>query len=234
MDIQLKRGLLDVCVLATIKNEDSYGYQIIKDIKPYVDISESTLYPILRRLEEGCTEEEAVAAIGLLRGIRSRLFFCKLVCSRTSFPGMRCMIEGERRGSVEKAWQTLCAVALAAGSFLFGSPDGLLLTLLAFVLMDYATGLLAAVCARRVSSAVGFRGLLRKMLILAMVGMGHLLDTQLLHAQGLLRNAVIGFYLANEGLSILENAGRMGLPLPEKLRTVLVQLKTEKGKDEKR
>ena len=51
MDVQLKRGLLDVCVLAAIKNEDSYGYQIIKDIKPYVDISESTLYPILRRLE---------------------------------------------------------------------------------------------------------------------------------------------------------------------------------------
>ena len=51
MDIQLKRGLLDVCVLAAIKSEDSYGYQIIKDMKPYVDISESTLYPILRRLE---------------------------------------------------------------------------------------------------------------------------------------------------------------------------------------
>ena len=51
MDVQLKRGLLDICVLAAIKNEDSYGYQIIKDIKPYVDISESTLYPILRRLE---------------------------------------------------------------------------------------------------------------------------------------------------------------------------------------
>ena len=53
MDIQLKRGLLEVCVLAAIKNEDSYGYQIIKDIKPYVEISESTLYPILRRLEAG-------------------------------------------------------------------------------------------------------------------------------------------------------------------------------------
>ena len=51
MDIQLKRGLLDVCVLAAIKNEDSYGYQIIKDLKPYVELSESTLYPILRRLE---------------------------------------------------------------------------------------------------------------------------------------------------------------------------------------
>ncbi len=53
MDVQMKRGLLDVCVLAAIESEDSYGYQIIKDIKPYVDISESTLYPILRRLEEG-------------------------------------------------------------------------------------------------------------------------------------------------------------------------------------
>ncbi len=51
MDIQMKRGLLDVCVLAAIQNEDSYGYQIIKDVKPYVEISESTLYPILRRLE---------------------------------------------------------------------------------------------------------------------------------------------------------------------------------------
>jgi PadR family transcriptional regulator PadR len=51
MDIQLKRGLLDVCVLSAIKDEDSYGYQIIKDMKPYVEISESTLYPILRRLE---------------------------------------------------------------------------------------------------------------------------------------------------------------------------------------
>ena len=51
MDIQLKRGLLDICVLAAIKNQDSYGYQIIKDMKPFVDISESTLYPILRRLE---------------------------------------------------------------------------------------------------------------------------------------------------------------------------------------
>ena len=53
MDVQMKRGLLDVCVLAAIQNEDSYGYQIIKDIRPYVDVSESTLYPILRRLEEG-------------------------------------------------------------------------------------------------------------------------------------------------------------------------------------
>lgn len=52
MDAQIKRGLLDVCVLAAIKNKDSYGYQIIKDMKPYIQISESTLYPILRRLEE--------------------------------------------------------------------------------------------------------------------------------------------------------------------------------------
>lgn len=51
MDIKLRRGILDVCILASIKSEDSYGYKIIKDIKPYIEISESTLYPILRRLE---------------------------------------------------------------------------------------------------------------------------------------------------------------------------------------
>ncbi len=68
MDIQLKRGLLDVCVLAAIKNEDSYGYQIIKDMKPYVSISESTLYPILRRLEAGeCLTVKSVEHNGRLR-----------------------------------------------------------------------------------------------------------------------------------------------------------------------
>lgn len=68
MDIQLKRGLLDVCVLAAIKNEDSYGYQIIKDIKPYVTVSESTLYPILRRLETAeCLTVYSVEHKGRLR-----------------------------------------------------------------------------------------------------------------------------------------------------------------------
>ena len=70
MDIQLKRGLLDVCVLAAIKNEDSYGYQIIKDMKPYVEISESTLYPILRRLESaGEVSVHSVEHNGRLRKI---------------------------------------------------------------------------------------------------------------------------------------------------------------------
>lgn len=68
MDIQLKRGLLDICVLAAIKNKDSYGYQIIKDIKPYLTISESTLYPILRRLEgAGCLTVHSVEHNGRLR-----------------------------------------------------------------------------------------------------------------------------------------------------------------------
>lgn len=68
MDIQMKRGLLEVCVLAAIKDEDSYGYQIIKDIKPYMDISESTLYPILRRLEAmGCLSVYSEEYNGRLR-----------------------------------------------------------------------------------------------------------------------------------------------------------------------
>ena len=68
MDIQLKRGLLEICVLAAIKNEESYGYQIIKDVKPFVEISESTLYPILRRLEAAnCLTVYSVEHNGRLR-----------------------------------------------------------------------------------------------------------------------------------------------------------------------
>ena len=68
MDMQLKRGLLDVCVLASIKDAPSYGYQIIKDIKPYMELSESTLYPILRRLESAdCLEVSTVEYSGRLR-----------------------------------------------------------------------------------------------------------------------------------------------------------------------
>lgn len=68
MDIQLKRGLLDICVLAAIRHEDSYGYQIIKDMKPYVELSESTLYPILRRLESAnCLTVRSAEHNGRLR-----------------------------------------------------------------------------------------------------------------------------------------------------------------------
>lgn len=117
---------------------------------------------------------------------------------------------------------TACGVA----GFLWGELDGLLIALLAFMAFDYLTGVVAAFKYRELSSNTGFIGLARKGLILVVVAIGHILDTQVLGGgSSFFRSALIGFYLANEGLSILENAGRLGVPLPVFLREALRQLK---------
>ena len=116
----------------------------------------------------------------------------------------------------------ICAVA----GFFFGSLDGLILALLAFMILDYITGVIVGIIQKKLSSSTGFEGLLKKGLILIIVSVGHILDTQLFGGESsVCRSAVTGFYIANEGISILENVGRMGLPLPEKLKKVLEQLK---------
>lgn len=122
-----------------------------------------------------------------------------------------------------------CAACIggALGAFL-GPINGLVYTLLAFVIMDYLTGIMNAIATKTLNSAVGFKGLFRKVTIFCMVGVGHMLDVNLLGGAAMLRNAVIFFYLANEGISLLENASKLGLPVPEKLKEVLAQLK---GKD---
>ncbi|WP_373483151.1 holin family protein [Acetobacterium sp.] len=111
--------------------------------------------------------------------------------------------------------------------FLLGGFDGYLYTLLAFILIDYLTGVLVAVAQRQVSSEIGFVGILKKMLILVMVVIGHLLDENLLGGGATMRTAVIFFYTANEGISITENLGCLGFPIPEKLKRVLAQLDEE-------
>lgn len=109
-----------------------------------------------------------------------------------------------------------------------GGWDGFLLCLTAFVVIDYLTGFLAAAWQGRLSSAQGFRGILKKMLIFIVVGIGHLLDTTLLGGAGApLRSAMIFFYLANEGLSILENLAVLGVPIPRRLEQVLTELGEE-------
>ena len=123
----------------------------------------------------------------------------------------------------------LCGVA----GFLWGRLDGLLLALIAFVTVDYITGVVAAIATRNLSSSTGFVGLARKGLIFAVVAVAHVVDSQVMGGgSSVCRSAVIGFYLANEGLSILENAGRLGVPFPAKLRQVLSQLK-EDSEEEK-
>ncbi|MDE6666529.1 MAG: phage holin family protein [Ruminococcus sp.] len=130
---------------------------------------------------------------------------------------------------MDKFLQTLSAVICAVCGFLWGQLDGLLYALIAFMVLDYITGLISAYIRKELSSAVGFTGIAKKVFIMILVAVGHILDTHVIGDGTVCRSAVIGFYLANEGISILENAGKIGLPLPEKLLDVLAQLKNKGG-----
>ena len=117
----------------------------------------------------------------------------------------------------------LTAVGGAIGWF-FGGMDGLIYALLVFVTADYITGVMCAIADKKLSSEVGFKGICKKVLIFVMVGIGHIMDTYLIGNGEVLRTAVIFFYCSNEGVSMLENAGHLGLPIPAKLKDILVQL----------
>ena len=138
---------------------------------------------------------------------------------------------------MKKFWNMVQLVFAAVGGWLgyfLGGCDGLLIALVVFVVVDYVTGVMCAISDRKLSSEVGFRGICRKVLIFILVGAGHILDAQVIGDGGILRTAVIFFYLSNEGVSLLENAAHLGLPIPKKLRDVLAQLhdRAEGGEDE--
>ena len=109
-------------------------------------------------------------------------------------------------------------------SFTEGGCDGLLYALIAFVVIDYLTGVMCAFADHTLSSEVGFRGICRKVLIFLLVGMANILDVAVIGNGSVLRTAVIFFYISNEGVSLLENAGHLGLPIPQKMKDVLEQL----------
>lgn len=123
------------------------------------------------------------------------------------------------------------AIGGALGWFI-GGLDGFLYALIAFVVIDYLTGLLAAGVQKKLSSEVGFKGIAKKIAIFLLVGIANIIDVDVIQNGTALRTAVIFFYLSNEGLSILENAGNIGLPIPEKLKTMLAQFK-DKEDDQK-
>ena len=134
-------------------------------------------------------------------------------------------------------WNTIQLVFAAVGGFVgwfLGGCDGLLYTLLAFVVIDYITGVMCAVVDKTLSSAIGFKGICRKVLIFALVGIGHILDTHVIGSGSVMRTAIIFFYISNEGVSLIENAVHIGLPVPQKLKDVLEQLhnRSEKGDGE--
>jgi len=133
---------------------------------------------------------------------------------------------------MREIWNKIQVALTMVGGFVgwfLGGVDGFLYALITFVVIDYITGVLCAIIDKNLCSKIGAKGIFKKVLIFVLVGVGHVLDSNVLGVAGnpdasILRTAVIFFYLSNEGISILENAAHIGLPIPEKLRTVLKQL----------
>ena len=132
-----------------------------------------------------------------------------------------------RNFSIDIIWAKVQAAVAAIGGYLgyfVGGVDGLMTALLIFMVLDYITGLMCAIADKKLSSAVGFKGICKKVLILILVGVAHIVDLHVVGTGDALRSAVVCFYLSNESVSMLENAAHLGLPIPEKLKSVLAQL----------
>ena len=128
---------------------------------------------------------------------------------------------------MKEFWNGIQIVFTMIGGWLgyfLGGCDGLLIALVMFVVMDYISGVMCAIADKTLSSEVGFKGICRKVLIFVLVGIANILDVQVIGTGSVLRTAIIFFYISNEGISLLENAGYLGLPIPEKIKTVLEQL----------
>ena len=132
-----------------------------------------------------------------------------------------------REFTVELVWAKIqTAITLLGGwlGYFVGGWDGMLIALVVLMALDYITGVMCAIADKKLSSSVGFKGICKKVFILMLVGVANIVDVHVVGSGSALRAAVICFYLSNEGVSILENAGHIGLPIPEKLKVVLEQL----------
>ena len=128
---------------------------------------------------------------------------------------------------MKEFWNMIQLMFTAVGGWLgwfLGGCDGLLYALIAFVVIDYITGVMCAINDHSLSSEVGFRGICRKVLIFLLVGIANIMDVNVIGTGSVLRTAVIFFYISNEGVSLIENAAHLGLPVPEKIKVVLEQL----------
>lgn len=135
---------------------------------------------------------------------------------------------------MKEFWNTIQLIFSAVGGWLgyfLGGCDGLLYALIAFVVIDYITGVMCAINDHTLSSEVGFRGICRKVLIFLLVGIANILDVNIIGTGSVLRTAVVFFYISNEGVSLLENAAHLGLPVPSKLKDILAQLHNKGGND---
>lgn len=143
-----------------------------------------------------------------------------------------------RNFSIDLIWAKIQIAITAIGGWLgyfLGGMDGMLIALLVLMTLDYITGVMCAIVDKKLSSAVGFKGICKKCLILMLVGVANVIDLHVVGTGSALRGAVICFYMSNEGLSLLENAAYIGLPIPDKLKEILEQLHDrdkKEGKDE--
>ena len=136
---------------------------------------------------------------------------------------------------MKEIWSWIQTAFTVLGGLLgwfLGGFDGFLYALVALMVADYITGVMCAIVEKKLSSEIGFKGIFKKVLIFILVGVGHLIDTNLIGDGSVLRTAIIFFYCSNEGVSMLENVGRLGLPIPEKLKDILAQLHNKGGKEQ--
>ena len=143
-----------------------------------------------------------------------------------------------RNFSIDLIWAKVQIAVTAIGGWLgyfLGGVDGMMTALIVLMTLDYITGVMCAIVDKKLSSAVGFKGICKKCLILMLVGVANIIDIHVVGTGSALRGAVICFYMSNEGLSLLENAAYIGLPIPDKLREILEQLHDrdkKEGKDD--
>ena len=132
-----------------------------------------------------------------------------------------------RNFSIDIVWAKVQMAFTVIGGWIgyfVGGVDRLMTALLIFMVLDYVTGLMCAIADRKLSSSVGFKGICKKVLIIMLVGVAHVVDLHVVGTGDALRSAVVCFYLSNEGVSMLENAAHLGLPVPDKLKGILAQL----------
>ena len=128
--------------------------------------------------------------------------------------------------------KTLSGAVGAVIGFLYGDITGLFIAIIALMALDYVTGILCGIAEKALSSEVGFKGLVKTLIVRGIIAVGHLIDTYIIGTGSALMTAVILFFAANEGISILENAARLGLPVPQKLRDILEQLRKDDKHDD--
>ena len=138
-----------------------------------------------------------------------------------------------RNFSIDLIWAKIQIAVAAIGGWLgyfLGGVDGMMIALIVLMTLDYVTGVMCAIVDKKLSSAVGFKGICKKVLVLMLVGVANIVDVHVVGAGSALRSAVVCFYLSNEGISMLENASHLGLPIPEKLKDILAQLHDREDK----